>query len=389
MTPLSRRDLLRRGGLAAAALAGGSMLAGCADADTPDRATAPAAGGERGSDFDGQTLRLVVYSGLTENLYRDHFVAAFERQTGATVELEAAWTEAAAKLASARGSNPPYDVIQSDPTQGRPLIDQGLIETLDPSLVPNSANFAPRLLDTSLWSDGFGLPFHSSAMTLSWNTELVPDGLTQWQQLLSTGGDRGVMIYKLAYMSLFTYAAMKAEADGAPGQAREMFETDLDGVFAYAAANTANVQYFWPATTDGVNALVRGEVAAGNMHGNGLLAPLRAGQPVQGVVPDQSIGYAQLMFSLCKGSPVPELGHAALNFIASEDFQRALAASGEYAAAIPAVAQEQAASDEVWAAAFPHTDEDFDTLQYYPYDAYYENQAKIEDTWSREILRGA
>lgn len=389
MAALSRRDLLRRGGLTAAALAGGSLLAGCAEADTPDGAPAADTGGEPGSDFAGQTLRLVVYSGLTENLYRDHFIDAFEQRTGATVELEAAWTEAAAKLASARGSDPPYDVIQSDPTQGRPLIDQGLIETLDPALVPNAANFAPRLLETSLWTDGFGLPFHSSAMTLSWNTELVSDGLTEWRQLLTTGGDRGVMIYKLAYMSLFTYAAMKAEADGAPGQAREMFETDLAGVFDYAAANTGNVSYYWPATTDGVNALVRGEVAAGNMHGNGLLATLRAGQPVRGAVPQESIGYAQLMFSLTKGSPVPELGHAALDFIASEDFQRALAASGEYAAAIPAVAQEQAAADEVWAAAFPHTDEDFAALQYYPYDAYYENQVMIEDTWNREILRGA
>jgi spermidine/putrescine-binding protein len=147
------------------------------------------------------------------------------------------------------------------------------------------------------------------------------------------------------------------------------------------------VKYFWPSTTDGVNALVKGEVAAGNMHGNGLLAPLREGKPIGGVVPPGDVAYAQLFFTIPKNVRNKDLAIAAINHVASEDFQRALAQSGEYSCAIPAIAEEQASKDPVYAKAFPHSDKDFAALSYYPYDVIVGQADRIDKVWDREVLR--
>jgi spermidine/putrescine-binding protein len=384
-----RRALLRRAGV----LAGATLLGACArmeDAPTAGDAVGTPAPGDAaapGGEFAGQSLTLLVYSGLTEELYRRFFVPQFSARTGAQVTIDAAWTEGIARLEAAGRDDVPFDLVLTDPTQGLPAIAAGLFQAFDTSRVPGAGNFAPRLLDTEVWTRGFGLPFHSSSMTLATNTSLRSEPYRTWAELVEDPPAQGVMLYSLPYMSLTTFAAMQAEQQGAPGAGADLLRDDLDGVLAYAVEHRDLVTYWWPSTTDGVNALVQGNVAAGNLHGNGLLAPIRAGEPVAGIIPPGTAAYAQVFFAVPTGVRNLDLSLAALDHVASEEFQRALASSGEYAAAIPSVAAEQAARDEVWAAAFPSTPEDFETFAYYPYDVYTAHAERIAEVWDREVLR--
>ena len=392
--PLSRRDLLRSSAVAAAAFAAAPLIAACASVEPESSATSsdpssspPTTRPAAGADFSGKSLTLLVYSGLTEELYKEHFVPQFQELTGASVTVDAAWTEGIARLQAEGGEKAPFDLVLTDPTQGFPAIEAGLFQKFDTAEVPNAELFAPQLLATEVWRDGFGLPFHSSAMTLATNTELRPEPYRTWGELLEDPPKQGAMLYNLPYMSLYTFAAMRAEQDGAVGQAATMLREDLDGVLDFAVEHRDIATYFWPSTTDGVNALVGGDVAAGNIHGNGLLAPIRDGEPVVGVIPEGDVAYAQLFFAVPANAADVELSLAAMNHVASEEFQAALASSGEYAAAIPAVAAAQAESDEVWAQAFPSTDEDFSNLSYYPYDILVAEAARIDEIWSRRVLR--
>lgn len=395
----SRRELLRRGVLTAGVLAGGRLLAACASVeDASSGAASPTATGSApaatgasggGGDFAGESITLLVYSGITEELYRQHFVPQFSALTGADVVIDAAWTEGIARLSAAPSEAPPFQLVQTDPTQGIPAFEAGLFQEFDTGRITNAERFHPKLLDTSVWRQSYGMPFHSSAMTLATNTELRSEPYQTWAELFAEPSDAGVMLYNLPYMSLYTFAAMKAEQEGAVGQAGAMLDEDVEGVLAFAVANRDVATYFWPSTTDGVNALVGGEVAAGNIHGNGLLAPLREGQPVRGVIPPGDVAYAQLFFAIPQGVPNLDLSLAAMNHIASEEFQTALASSGEYAAAIPSVAEAQAAQDEAWAAAFPSTADEFGSLSYYPYDGLAANAERIAEVWDTEVLRGA
>lgn len=398
---LTRRELLRRSGLAAGALAAGPLLASCARVEPEGGAAAgsasaggppsgePSASASASADFDGESITLLVYSGLTEELYREHFVPQFSALSGAEVVIDAAWTEGIARLQAAPDGEVPFDLVLTDPTQGLPAIEAGLFQPFDTARLPNAAAFAPRLLDTTVWNDGYGLPFHSSSMTLATNTSLRPEPYRTWGELLEDPPPQGVMLYTLPYMSLTTFAAMQAEQLGRPGGAAELLREDLESVLAFAVEHRDLATYYWPSTTDGVNALVQGNVAAGNIHGNGLLAPARDGSPVTGVVPEGTAAYAQLFFAVPQGVRNLDLSLAALDHVASTQFQAALAGSGEYAAAIPAVAEAQASADEAWAAAFPSTPEDFDAFTYYPYDVIVGSADRIAEVWDREVLRSA
>ena len=392
--PLSRRAMLQRSGLLLGAAGTVPILGACAGVEDqpeatasagPDTTATPAGGG----DFAGEAITLLVYSGLTEDLYRANFVPQFEALTGATVTIDSAWTEGIARLEAAPGDAPPFDLVLTDPTQGLPAIEQGLFQQFDVDRVPNAAaNFFPTLLDTTVYDQGYGIPFISSAMTLATNTELAPTPYTTWGELLERPSERGIMLYNLPYMSLYTFAEMMAEAEGMdPGQGRDLLEGDLEGVLAFAATNGDRVRYFWPSTADAVNALVNGEVAAGNIHGNGLLAPIRDGAPVTGTIPTGTDAYVQLFFGVPTGVANLDLALAALDHICSREFQQVLAESGEYACAIQDIAEDHGATDEQWAAAFPTSVEDFEALRYYPYDVYAANADRITEVWDSEVLR--
>lgn len=391
---LSRRELLRHGGLALGAV---PLLGACAgDSDDPAASGvgAPATRvasepGSTGGDFDDEEVTLLVYSGLTENLYRDFFVPQFEAISGASVTIDSAWTEGIARLDAAPTDSPPFDLVLTDPTQGLPAVEQGLFQPFDVDRIPNAAaNFHPNLLDATVYDQGFGIPFHSSAMTLATNTDLVAGPFTSWNQLLTETPERGFMLYNLSYMSLYTFAEMMAEAEGLePGMGVALLTDDLDGVLAFAAKNGDQVSYYWPSTADGVNALVNGEVAAGNIHGNGLLTPIEEGAPVTGTVPPGTDAYVQLFFAVPQNVANLELSLAALDHICSRQFQQSLAESGEYSCAVPDIAEAYAATDPVWAQAFPSSAEHFENLRYYPYDVYAANAEKIAEVWDNEVLR--
>lgn len=398
---ISRRALLRHGGIALGAAGAVPLLNACASVEdpvsdgldaSPSTTASDPAGQEAvstGNEFQGESITLLVYSGLTETLYRDFFVPQFEARTGATVTIDSAWTEGIARLDAAPSDAPPFDLVLTDPTQGLPAAEQGLFQPFDTSLVPNAAaNFHPNLLDTTIYTEGFGIPFHSSAMTLATNTDLVDQPLTTWAELLDRTPERGIMLYNLSYMSLYTFAEMLAEREGLqPGMGTALLEDDLEAVLAFAAENGDRVAYYWPSTTDGVNALVNGDVAAGNIHGNGLLTPIEDGAPVTGTIPPGTDAYVQLFFSVPQGVRNLELSLAALDHICSREFQRSLAESGEYSCAIPDIAEAYAATDPAWAEAFPASAEDFEALRYYPYDVYAANADRIAEVWDNDVLR--
>jgi len=374
----TRRLFLQQGtGLAAAVAVPAFVL--------PGRASAQARPG--GRDFAGQSLTALVYSGINENTWRKHFAQPFEEATGAKVVIDAAWTEGIAKLKTAPSNQAPFDILMTDPIQGYPAIEEGLFRKLELKNIPNLQKFHKRILAGRVYDEQWGVPFISSAMTLAWNTEAFPNGLESWQQLLEGPARGNMMLYAQYYMSLYTFAAMKAAKDRAVGKAAEMMMNDIDGVLRFAKENRDAVKYWWPSTADAVNALARKNVVAGNIHGNGLLAPMRDKKPVDGRIPSGDVAYVQLFLVSPKNVKNPALVEAGMNYFCSEAFQRASAETGELPSNIPAIAQAHGQTDKIWATAYPDTPAEFDQLQYYPYDAYFKHLDKIKTTWEREIIR--
>ncbi|MFN8523905.1 MAG: ABC transporter substrate-binding protein [Chloroflexota bacterium] len=354
----------------------------------PPAATAAPAPAAPAKPATARDFTMFVYSGLTERAYRENFVPAFEAQSGVKVTLDPGWWDMAAKLKVSPNDQPPFDLVMTDPTQGYPGIRDGLFARLDLGRIPNAKKFAPKVLDSFVYKESWGVPFISSAMTLAWNNETVTTPLKSWGDLFSEGLKGEIMLYNAYYMSLFTFAAGKAALDGKPGTARKMIEDDLDGVLQFAKEKRDWVKFWWPATSDAVQALLLKNVKAGNIHGNGLIQPLADNKPLGLTIPQEDRAYVQLFFLVPKNSRDVRTAEDAINFIAGSEFQRAIAEkTGELSANIPEIAAAVAPKSPIWARVYPNTAQDWDSLAYYPYDAYDKNAKKIADFWNREILR--
>jgi len=383
---VTRRRFLKISG--AAAMAG--TLAACAA--PPPRAADPAAESQSGSNsarpFAGRTITMFVYSGLTENTFRDVFAPEFEKRTGAKVILSAGWWDAAAKLKGSPEDQPPFDLVQTDPTQGFPGIRDNLFAQVDMGKVPNAKNFAPNILDSFIYKDNWGLPFISSAMTLTWHKELVPDGLKTWKDLFSEGLKGKIMLYNAYYLSLFAFAAAKVDLDGKPGTAKQELTNNLDGVLQFAKDKRDWVSYWWPTTADAVNALLQKNVSAGAIHGNGLIAPAKDNKPIDFVIPPDDPAVVQLFFLVPRTSKNQDVALAAMDYFASTQNQTEFGLkTGSLSVNIPSAAVEVAKTQPIWARVYPSTPEQFNNLSYYPYDVYDKNADKISRFWDREVLR--
>jgi len=375
-TRLGRRGLLGAAGSALGAAACGTQPA------------APRTGAAGRRPFEGRSLTIFVYAGIWEKWYRELFVPTFEAETGATVIIDAGWWDGLPKLKVAPPDQSPFDLMLTDPTQGFPAIRDGLLAKLNLSNIPNVMRFAPKVLETSVFKDGWGVPHISSPMTLVWDKEALPGGLKSWGDLLEAPARGAFTAYSSSYMGLFTFAAIKAARDGKAGQARQMIENDLDGVLDYAKEHRDAVRYWWNATPDAVQALLNKNVVAGSLHGNGLLAPVKDRKPLDFVVPEKDRAYVQLMWVVPKGSKNRDVAEAALNHITGSTFQWNLAAkSGELAAHLPEAAAPIGQQDVLWGRVYPSSGTDWANLSYYPYEFYDRHEKKISDFWNREVLR--
>jgi spermidine/putrescine-binding protein len=367
----TRRQLLRT----AAACAAGSLVAGCADKkETPS------------GPFAGQELRVFVYAGGHDKTMREVFVPRFEAATGATAILDAGWWDAISRLKASPVSNPPFDLVISDATQGFPAIREGLFRQLNLDHIPNHKYLAQSALDNWVFRDLYGITYPDSVMTLAYHKEAVTEPPVSWADLLREDLSGKLALYKSFYMSIYTFACMKVAADGKPGTAHAAVRNELEEVLRFARENRGRVRFWWPTSTDMTLGLIHRDCAAGNMHSPEYLQALRQETKLGAVVPQDDRAFVQVFWAIPAGSTKAELAERAINLIFSEDVQIEFARRGSATAVLPA-AQKVAAEDQLWKALYPHTQEQLRTLRYYPYDVYAEHWEQIEHVWTREVLR--
>ncbi len=355
--------------------------------------------------FEGQSLVIGAYSGPTQKFFERWFVPEFEKRTGAKVAVSYYWWEGIPNLVASLPGPAPYDLMVTDPTQGYPAIlgyvasgkpeqdrkanEHTLFAKIDWANVPNVKRLHPSVVDNFVVREGYGVTLAGSGMALVVHRDVTPP-VASWDDLLRPDLAGKVGLYDSLYMSLFSFAAMKAAAEGKAGQAHEMIAKDLDGVLAFARANRDRVAYWWPNSAKAQEQLVMKGFLAGNMHTQAAANLVREEKPARVVTPARDRAYVQYIWAIPRTSAKKRLAEAALDFLLAPDSQRALATIGLQNIGILEVAREVAAKDPVWAAAYPHTDEEYRTLRYYPYEVYLKDGAtwaRLSRFWEREILR--
>ena len=370
MPEISRRSFLSASTGAAAAIA-----AGC-------RPSAPVV-----TSRAKRELRVFVYAGNHETTMREVFVPRFEAAEAATVTLFSGWWDAIAKLKTAPMNAPPFDLMITDATQGFPAAREGLFAKIDFDRIPSHRAMAPAALDTWVYRERYGLPYPDSVMTLAYHRQLIQPPPTRWSDLFQSDLAGRIGLYNSFYMSLYTFSAALADTNNQPGTAHELLRTKADDVFNYAREHRSAVKLWWPTSTDLILALHDQAVAAGNMHSPEYLQAIREKPDLAALVPVPDRAMVQVLWAIPAGSKNQDLAHSALNLLFSDTVQQEFARHG-MATALPKVAARMAVEDPLWKSFYPHTDEHFRTLQYYPYDVYAEHWDEFADRWDRTILRG-
>lgn len=333
-----------------------------------------------------ETLRVFVYSGNHEQAMHEAFVPGFEKMTGAKVILDGGWWDSIGKLKASPKGDPAFDLVITDATQGYPAIMEGMFRKLDMNRIPNREKISPSALDNWVYKEGYGLPFPDSVMTLAYHRELVDTAPTSWADLLKTSFRQKIGLYESFYMSLYTFACIKAAEDGRAGHAAEEVRDHLDDVLRYAREHRDIVKFWWKTSTEMGIDLANRSCAIGNMHSPEMLKLLEQKKELGAVVPPKDRAFVQVMWLIPEDTPRYELAQQAIDFIFSDDVQRRLT---QYGSATPvlSIAQERAAADLVWKMLYPHTEEQMRTISYYPYDVYARDWDQIAEYWDRKVLR--
>ncbi|OWK46729.1 ABC transporter, periplasmic spermidine putrescine-binding protein PotD [Fimbriiglobus ruber] len=321
-----------------------------------------------------------------DKIFQEHFVEPFQALTGATVVLDAGWWDSIGKLKASPKGQPAYDLVLTDATQGYPAIKDGMFRQIDFNKVPNHRALAPVALDNWVAKERYGVTFHESAMTLGFDPKQVKAAPSGWGDLLRDDLKGKLALYNSFYFSLYTFGCMKVTSEGKPGTAWTAMSNDIGGVLDFAKRERGRVRFWWPTGTKMLQDLLQGNFAAGNAHSVTMLQAVKDKPDLGFVTPETDRAFVQLMWVIPADSPNAALAEAAIDFLMSKDVQAAMASRGAGTAHM-AAAKEVAAEDPIWAKTYPSTDEQFRSLRYFPYEAYFKDYDGIAKIWEREVLR--
>jgi len=191
--PLSRRALLGRmarlgaaaglAPIAAACAAAGSSPASGTPSPFASTAAASAAATEAATATPAPTPEAELYIYNYADYIGDTVIADFEKKYGIKVQYDFfdTYDTMTAKIGSGQSG---YDVTFATSTDVPGFVERGLIQPLDPSLIPNVANLAPEWADPSYDpGNAHSIPYMWWTTGIAYDSEKIPGELTSWDAL--------------------------------------------------------------------------------------------------------------------------------------------------------------------------------------------------------------
>lgn len=339
--------------------------------------------------YEGKTLSVFSYAGPFEKTIKDHMLKPFEEKTGARIKLDVGWWDMLPRLKASPPGQPVYDVVITDPTQGFPSIKEGLFQKFDPANIPNAQKTYQRLQENWIQKEGWGVNYGATYMTLAVNTEMISDMPQHWHDVTRPDIAGELSMYDAWYMSLFSFAQIKAGLEGRPGEGRAELEKSLDDVLAFCREHRDLVRVWWSSSGDFIAKLLQKEVAVGICHSAIAFNAEADGNPIKSIIPSEGTAAVHLFWMIPDGAREKRLAEEWIDYWYSPEFQLQWGINAK----MPVVNLEAAAKagemDEFYKRFLPTTKEQWDAIVYYPYDIYHagDNFNKISDFWDREVLR--
>jgi len=184
--------------------------------------------------YEGQTLSVYNWS----TYVAEDTIANFEELCGVTVVYDV-FESNEALFSRLRQGNPGYDIIVPTDYMVQIMIEEGILEPLDMTKIPNFANVEPALTDTPFDPGNlYSVPYQWGTVGIGYNRTVVGRDITSWQEMFEYEGnvawleDTRVMIN----IGLVTLGYEPNTQDPAQvGEARDNLIANGENVVAIAA----------------------------------------------------------------------------------------------------------------------------------------------------------
>jgi putative spermidine/putrescine transport system substrate-binding protein len=319
---ISRRELLKRGGvLAGAGLGMTSLLAACA----PDKPAPAAAPSPQTGSIEGAHIKVSTYGGFFEENFKKMY-PAFTDETGVEVEslpepTSEVWVVQLQNSVEA-GTPPPADVSMLSGVGVQRAIKGGVLATYDLADIPNNKYLAEGYVRNDDEGAVAGVGAVSWYITLVSNTDRVPESPDSWTAFWDPQWENELALLKNAANSYLIEIAAETYFDG-----YDILETQ-DGVVEVLTKLQEvkpNVKLWFRDEATAQQAYNTGEVSLGQFYHDITTYAASQGEPLRSVFPKEGAILDSGFWSISKNTQELAACVAFVDYMCKPDVQAELA----------------------------------------------------------------
>ncbi|RLM53844.1 extracellular solute-binding protein [Halobellus sp. Atlit-31R] len=275
-------------------------------------------GGSSGSS--GETLRVSVWSGTNETVFREVVVPRYEERTGNTLEITGNWQGILSKIRQSPPDDPPFDVTVGVGRTVHRGAQDDLWEPVNYDNLSNAGGIKPQLRQFPMAETGVPVAYGVHAYvynedTISWNP-------TEWADLRSSEA-QNVALPSDFWLKLFMMAAFTMDDEPLADEVYDRAYTDalLDVI------ESLPVSTFYQGTQQLWTALSQGLADVGHyFFAYGLKKAQTTDEYNIGVtVPPETSGYIDY-YQIVRGTQKKALAEEFIDFLLDPEIQSAYAA---------------------------------------------------------------
>jgi putative spermidine/putrescine transport system substrate-binding protein len=264
--------------------------------------------------FAAGTLTAATFPGAWETAHRSFLLPAFQKATGASVNLAASMPlDIVAKTLVSR-NNPAFDVFVADEGSFAIANAQGLVEAVPAARVPNLHDLPQRFVDPK------GLAFYVSAQVvgIAYNTQKIKTPPTSWDDLLKPEfkGRVGVVGFGSALGPVWLTEVARMRGGS---------EENMEPAFEYLRQLLPNVGAVAPSPGALATLIQQGQIDICAHYSNNVGDLQAKGVPVALARPSTGWGVVRTTMHVVKNTKEPALAAAYINAALDPEVQGKLA----------------------------------------------------------------
>jgi len=317
-----------------------------------------------------ETIVLGTWGGAYEALFKEKIIPLFEENYDCRVVVEVGSSTARMAKIAAQVNDQKMDVAMETAEALLAGIAQGVLEPLDPNLIPNLADVDSKFKDPFTKENiVYGSAVSWTAAGILWREDLVPFEITTWKDLWHRALEKKVILQQWPNVGAINDLIMAAHTYGGD-------QYNIDPGFEALKDLMPNIHHFFEISSQAPADLMSGEAwVAVTIAGRGI--PYRD-QGIRVTIPKEGTTYSLQGICIPKNTKHYELASKFVDFMLSPEIQKIWSCGLHYPPSNP-----KAELDPECQALMIETPETIESLWYMDF----EYIAKMKEEWTERFNR--